>query len=107
MYILANGAIAAVLVLLPYKILIEFTMTVMGPPTLLFLFSFVALRIKEPDMPRDFKIPGGTCVAFLAIIPPCVVTCSQLYFAARKLRVQFTKKTQSLLRANYRFCCCG
>lgn len=59
--------------LLPYKILIEFTMTVMGPPTLLFLFSFVALRIQEPDMQRDFKIPGGTGATDFA--PPiCRVT---------------------------------
>jgi amino acid transporter len=99
LYILVNGAIAAVLVLLPYKILIEFTMTVMGPPTLLFLFSFVALRIKEPDMQRDFKIPGGTIIAVLAIIPPCVVTCSQLYFAASKLHVRnLPRHTDSFAR---------
>ena len=57
-YILFNGLVATVLVLLPYKILIEFTMTVMGPPTLLFLASFVALRIQEPDLEREFKIPA-------------------------------------------------
>lgn len=67
--------------LLPYKILIEFTMTVMGPPTLLFLFSFVALRLQEPDMQRDFKIPGGTAFAIFCIIPPVITTCTQLYFS--------------------------
>lgn len=97
LYILVNGVIACGLVLLPYKILIEFTMTVMGPPTLLFLASFVALRINEPDMQRDFKIPGGTFVAILAITPPAIVTCSQLYFAARKLpRAQNVAKTHLL-----------
>ena len=68
-YILFNGMVAAVLVLLPYKILIEFTMTVMGPPTLLFLASFVALRIQEPDLEREFKIPARpieTCPVALA-----------------------------------------
>jgi amino acid transporter len=108
LYILVNGAIASVLVLLPYKVLIEFTMTVMGPPTLLFLFSFVALRINEPDMQRDFKIPGGTFVAILAIIPPCIVTCSQLYFAARKLHVQnLQRHTAFPCRLHLFFCWVG
>ena len=96
LYILVNGVIACGLVLLPYKVLIEFTMTVMGPPTLLFLFSFVALRINEPDMRRDFKVPGGTFVAILAITPPAVVTCSQLYFAARKFHAEIVAKAHSL-----------
>jgi hypothetical protein len=49
-----------------------FTMTVMGPSILLFLASFVALRIQQPDLQRDFKLPGGTIMAVLMIIPPAV-----------------------------------
>jgi amino acid transporter len=106
LYILTNGVIAMVLVLLPYKILIEFTMTVMGPPTLLFLFSFVALRIQQPDMQRDFKIPGGTVVAILAIIPPTVVTCSQLYFAASESQSHGAWHARGTHCAHSCHCCC-
>ena len=42
----------------------------------------LSLACDEPDLQRDFKIPGGTFVAVLAIIPPAVVSCAQLYFAA-------------------------
>jgi hypothetical protein len=93
-----------ILVLLPYKILIEFTMTLMAIPTINFLVSFVLLRVQRPTLKREFKIPGGTmpglrkesrcmlslnwvvvhclgtCGAVVMILPPIVITCMQAYF---------------------------
>ena len=82
-YILFNGFVAMVLVLLPYKVLIEFTMTLMALPTLLFLISFVKLRIDRPSMQRDFKIPGNTFVAGLIVFPPFAITCYQAYLTLK------------------------
>ena len=80
-YIFFNGMVASVLVLLPYKVLIEFTMTLMALPCLLFLAAFVWLRIKEPELQRDFKIPGGVVACTLMAIPPAALTLTQMYFA--------------------------
>ena len=35
------------------------TMLLMVLMTYPFLYSFLALRINQPDVPRAFKIPGG------------------------------------------------
>jgi hypothetical protein len=71
-YIIANGVMAMGMVLLPYKLLILFTMSVMGPSTLLFLGSFVALRLQEPNLQREFKLPGGTFMAVVMSLFPAV-----------------------------------
>ena len=47
------------LVWMPYAFLIEVTMLLMVLMTYPFLYSFLALRINQPDVPRAFKIPGG------------------------------------------------
>ena len=48
--------------LIPYEVLITFTMTLMAIPTILFLVAFVLLREQQPDLSRDFAIPGPTWV---------------------------------------------
>ena len=36
----------------------------------LFLYSFVALRLHRPNAPRPFRLPGGTGVACICCAPP-------------------------------------
>jgi hypothetical protein len=78
LWILLNGLVAMVMVLLPYKLLIAFTMTVMAPSTFLCLAAFIALRLQEPELVRDFRVPGGigalTCMSLL----PAGVTVAQV-----------------------------
>ena len=50
-------------------------------PTLLFLASFVALRVQQPDLPRNFRIVGGLPVAILIVIPPAVLVMTQFTLA--------------------------
>jgi hypothetical protein len=44
-----------------------------------FLFSFIWLRIKQPNVPRAFKIPGGLPVAILCTLPPGAIGTAYLY----------------------------
>lgn len=86
-YVLANGLVAAILVLLPYRVLIEFAITTVALPTLLFLGAFIVLRVKEPALQDRFRaVPGGRsrlglCLAAMLAIPPGLLTILQLYLA--------------------------
>ena len=82
-YIVASAAVSAVLVWMPYEVLITFTMTLMAIPTILFLVAFVLLREQKPDLARDFKIPGSTLVAALVALPPGLLTIAQAFFSLR------------------------
>ena len=160
-FIIFNGAVAMVLVLLPYKVLIEFTMTLMAPPCLLYLASFIMLRIQvrvprqtarpqlrsaahlqlqlcnsaplqlhsddsycncmhpvalvapvpsqEPELQRDFAIPGGNgCfgifICVMMAIPPAALTLLQVGEPTR-LRVRCVPPPRVLLQLPPLFCC--
>jgi hypothetical protein len=45
-YIIINAVVAAVLVWVPYTLLVEFSMLLSVPSILLFMWSFVALRVQ-------------------------------------------------------------
>jgi amino acid transporter len=76
-YVCANAAINCVLVNVPYRLLISFTATVLAAPTLLFLGAFIALRIQEPQLERNFKIPGGLALAVPLAACPALLTIAQ------------------------------
>ena len=69
-YVLLNALLCAGLVWCPYQFLVEVTMLLMVIMTYPFLFAFVLLRISQPDVPRPFKVPGGTIAAVLWTLPP-------------------------------------
>lgn len=57
-FIIVNAAFAAFLVWAPYTLLVEFSMLLSVPSILLFMWSFVALRVQRPETDRPFLIPG-------------------------------------------------
>ena len=59
--------------------LIECTMLLMVLMSYPFLAAFVWLRYTQPDVPRAFRIPGGTFAAFLWTIPPNLIGTAYLY----------------------------
>ena len=65
----------AVLVWMPYTLLVEFSMLIMVPSILLFMWSFVALRIQRPYVERPFLIPGGLPVAVLLTVVRACQPC--------------------------------
>eukprot|EP00325_Prymnesiales_sp_UTEX-LB-985_P000364 CAMPEP_0174705024 /NCGR_PEP_ID=MMETSP1094-20130205/8398_1 /TAXON_ID=156173 /ORGANISM="Chrysochromulina brevifilum, Strain UTEX LB 985" /LENGTH=515 /DNA_ID=CAMNT_0015903139 /DNA_START=110 /DNA_END=1654 /DNA_ORIENTATION=+ len=74
LYILTNAACAAVLVWMPYTLLVEFSMLLSVPSILLFMWSFVALRVQRPHVDRPFLIPGGLPVAVLITVIPVAIS---------------------------------
>ena len=74
LYILTNAVCAALLVWMPYTILVEFSMLLSVPSILLFMWSFVALRIQRPHVERPFLIPGGLPVAILLTVIPVAIS---------------------------------
>lgn len=86
-YVLFNGALASVLVLLPYRVLIEFAITTIAMPTLFFLGSFLVLRWREPEIQEKFRAcPGGRgklgfCLAVCLALPPAALTVLQVGLA--------------------------
>jgi len=75
-FILFNAAIAALLVWAPYTILVEFSMLLSVPSIMLFMWSFVALRVQQPHAPRPFRIPGGLATAVLITVVPVAISLS-------------------------------
>jgi len=73
-YIVFNASCAALLVWLPYALLVEFSMLLSVPSILLFMWSFVALRVQCPQTERPFLIPGGLPVAVLITIIPVAIS---------------------------------
>ena len=59
--------------------LIECTMLLMVLMSYPFLAAFVWLRYTQPDVPRAFRLPGGTFAAFLWTIPPNLIGTAYLY----------------------------
>jgi hypothetical protein len=80
-YILVNAGFALVLCWLPYGLLVEFSMTVLALSMLLFLYSFITLRIKDPDMPRPYRVPGPLGAALLFALFPFATTLANFYFS--------------------------
>jgi len=75
-FILSNALCAAVLVWMPYTILVEFSMLLSVPSILLFMWSFVALRVQRADVERAFRIPGGLSMAVLITVVPVAISIS-------------------------------
>ncbi len=44
------------------------------PSILLFMWSFVALRVQQPTAPRPFRIPGGLATAVLITVVPVAIS---------------------------------
>ena len=78
-YVALNMLVCGTLVWMPYSFLIECTMLLMVLMTYPFLASFVWLRVTQPDVPRAFKLPGGTLCAFFWTLPPLIIGTIYLY----------------------------
>ena len=89
LYILVNAACAAVLVWMPYTLLVEFSMLLSVPSILLFMWSFVALRIQRPFADRPFLIPGGLPVAVLMTVVPVAISISYAAIIATESSFSF------------------
>ncbi|XP_004513415.1 probable polyamine transporter At1g31830 [Cicer arietinum] len=49
--------------------------------------AFILLKIKKPNAPRPYKVPGGKIGAIVMCIPPTILICFVLYFSSIKVMV--------------------
>ena len=98
LYILTNAACAAVLVWMPYTILVEFSMLLSVPSICLFMVSFVALRLQRPDVERPFRVPGGLPVAIAITVVPVAIS---LAYAAIVVTESFLGHASARQREHY------
>ncbi|CAK8540252.1 unnamed protein product [Lathyrus sativus] len=49
--------------------------------------AFILLKMKHPNAPRPYKVPGGTAGAIIMCIPPTVLICVVLAFSTFKVLV--------------------
>ena len=85
--ILTNAACAAVLTrLLQYDALIEVEMMLYAASSILFLYSFVALRYQQPEILRPFRLPGGLCAICLYSAFPLLICLSVIVVNLRNAR---------------------
>ena len=79
-HVLFNAfGVLLLIVALPYRALVEVEMMLYCLSALLLLYAFVALRRgAAADVPRPFKLPGGTRAAAAALATPSVVCALSL-----------------------------
>ncbi len=68
--VLLGGALSAVCVGLGLRRLVELDVLLYGAALLLELLALVALRVREPELPRPFRIGGGLPVVLLLAALP-------------------------------------
>jgi amino acid transporter len=71
---------------LSFERLISIDLVLYGAALLLEFLALVVLRVREPELPRPFRIPGGLAPAILAGVGPALLIGFALY-AAREERV--------------------
>jgi len=78
-YIIFNAIVVCGFIWLPYDFLVQLMMLVDSVVTIFFLYSFLYLRVKQPQLHRPFKLPGGMIVAVLFTLTPFLVASLNLY----------------------------
>lgn len=71
--VLFNCAIYSVLVILPFEELLTADVWLLSPAYILVWISLVVLRVREPDLPRPFRLRGGWKGLALVTVPPCAL----------------------------------
>jgi amino acid transporter len=71
--VVLGGVLSALFLGLGLKRLVEIYVLLYGAALLLEFAALVALRIREPALPRPFRIPGGVLGCALLAVPPAVL----------------------------------
>ena len=84
--VLLCAAAWALALQMTFERLISIDLVLYGAALLLEFVSLVVLRVREPDLVRPFKIPGGTAGAILVGVGPAILIVFALW-AAREERI--------------------
>jgi amino acid transporter len=80
--ILLMAALNAVLVIGPFRNLVVIDVILFISSYVLIFLSAVSLRIKEPELKRPFRVPGGTAGLIAMVIPPILIVIFTIYVNA-------------------------
>jgi amino acid transporter len=71
--VVLGGALSALFLGLGLRRLVEIYVLLYGVALMLEFVALVALRIREPGLPRPFRIPGGVAGCVALAVPPAVL----------------------------------
>ncbi|MEY2668525.1 MAG: hypothetical protein RJA59_1163 [Pseudomonadota bacterium] len=71
--VVLGGALSALFLGLGLKRLVEIYVLLYGAALLLEFAALVALRLREPELPRPFRVPGGALGCALLAVPPALL----------------------------------
>jgi amino acid transporter len=71
--VVLGGALSALFLGVGLKRLVEIYVLLYGVALLLEFAALVSLRVREPDLHRPFRIPGGAAGCALLAVPPAVL----------------------------------
>jgi amino acid transporter len=77
--LVVSSAIYSIFILGPFASLVVVDVTIYAGALMLEFVALIVLRIKEPDMERPYKIPGGWPVLILVAVLPLAVIGFAVY----------------------------
>ena len=80
--ILCSATGVVILSFMSFQEIIEFLNFLYGLGMLVVFAAFVKLRVKNPDLPRPYRIPVGTAGAAVMCVPPVVLITTVMCLAS-------------------------
>jgi amino acid transporter len=80
-WVIFNGLCSMALAFLPYQLLVQFTMLIHVPPTLLFVYAYMYYKVRHPNIPRPINIPGGIPMGLFMSAGPTAATLVNFYYS--------------------------
>jgi amino acid transporter len=80
--LVVSSAIYSVFILGPFQSLVVVDVTIYAAALLLQFAALIALRVKEPEMERPFRIKGGWPGIVLVTLAPAAVVALAVYYQA-------------------------
>jgi amino acid transporter len=80
--LVVSSAIYSVFILGPFQSLVVVDVTIYAAALLLQFVALIVLRIREPDRPRPYRIPGGWPAIVVITALPTIVIALAVYYQA-------------------------
>ena len=79
--IVVNSIVVAALIPFPFKDIVQVDMFLYSLALVLEFAALVWLRVKQPEMPRPYRVPFGTAGAIALSVPPVLLCAASIWLA--------------------------
>jgi len=79
--VLSMGAFSLVICMFPFGVILVVDVILFMSAYALIFISAIILRIREPDLPRPFKIPIGTKTSIAMCVPPLIIIFAAFFIS--------------------------